>query len=34
VCAWADAFKTFKWEKAVFDPAVAMKQIAQLLALV
>jgi len=32
--AWADAFKTFDWEKAVPDPRVTIKQIGQLLALV
>jgi hypothetical protein len=32
--AWADAFKTYDWEGAFPDPAVAMKQMGQLLALV
>ena len=31
---WADAFQTFDWEKALPDPAVATKQVEQLLALV
>jgi hypothetical protein len=31
---WADAFKTFDWEKALPVPDLAMKQIGQLLALV
>jgi hypothetical protein len=34
VYTWADAFKTFDWEKALPDPVVATKQIVQLLALV
>jgi hypothetical protein len=34
VYTWADAFKTFDWEKALPVPDVAVKQIEQLLALV
>jgi hypothetical protein len=32
--AWQDAFETYDWQAALPDPAVAMKQIGQLLALV
>jgi hypothetical protein len=32
--AWADAFKTYDWEKALPVPDLTTKQIEQLLALV